>query len=173
MNRSSQRTLAGVFVAVLIAGSAVAQGGMTQDRYGSGMMQGMGPGMMGGDDGAFGPMGRMGRMMMGDPGRHMAGRLAFIEAELGITEGQRPLWEAYAAAAREAADSMADMHARMQDLTGLPALPERLALMEELMESRLAALRAVREQATALYEGLTPEQRALADAVMGMGMGMM
>jgi hypothetical protein len=142
----------------------MAQGWMMQDHRGPGMKQG---------DGEWGPMMGMGRMMMGDSGRHMGGRLAFFEAELGITEAQRPLWDAYAKAARDAAASMATMHGRMQGMQTAPSLPERLALMEEMMANRLAALQTVRGEATALYEALSPAQREVADSIMGMGMGSM
>ncbi|MEE4121429.1 MAG: Spy/CpxP family protein refolding chaperone [Paracoccaceae bacterium] len=168
------RPLLALTLAAALAAPALAQGWMMQgEGRGPGMMQGMGPGMMRGwSDGDRGPMGGM-RGMMGDPGRFVAGRLAFIEAELGITKDQRPLWDAYAEAARDAAGSMAAMHERMGSMESTPSLPQRLALMEEMMAGRLSALQTVREEVEALYEALTPEQQGVADDIMGMGMGMM
>jgi hypothetical protein len=171
MNVRPAHRLIGIALAAALAAPALAQGWMMQGQgRGPGMTPGMGPGMMRGwseDDWGSGMRG-----MMRDPGRFVAGRLAFIEAELGLTEAQRPLWEAYAAAARDAARSMSAMHERMLALEGPPALPERLALMEEMMASRLSALRTVRDEATALYRALSPEQQEIADSVMAMGMGM-
>jgi hypothetical protein len=159
-----KRSVVAAALAAALAAPAMAQGWMMQDHRGPGMMQG---------DGGWGHMMGMGRMMMGDPGRHMGGRLAFIEAELGVTEAQRPLWDAYAKAVRGAAASMAALHGRMQGMQTAPSLPERLALMEEMMANRLAALQTVRGEATALYEALSPAQREVADSIMGMGMGPM
>ncbi len=169
--RPAHRLILIVLAAALAAPApAVAQGWMMQGQgRGPGMMQGMGPGMIRGwseDDWGPGMRG-----MMRDPGRFVAGRLAFIEAELGLAETQRPLREAYAAAARDAARSMSAVHERMLALESPPALPERLALMEEMMASRLSALRTVRDEATALYRTPSPEQRDIADSVMAMGMG--
>ena len=69
---------------------------------GPGMMSqgGMWPWMMG--SGGFGPA--MCAAMAG----HVDGRLAYLKAELKITEAQEPLWKAYAAAAPR----RCDRHAR-------------------------------------------------------------
>lgn len=169
--RSALSITAIVLVAALAA-PTLAQGWMMQGQArGPGMMRGMGPGGVGGwsEDGWGPDM----RGMMRDPGSFVAGRLAFIEAELGVTEAQRPLWDAYAAAAREAARSMSEMHKRMLAVETPPALPKRLALMEEMMANRLSALQTVRDEATALYNALSPQQREIADSIMGMGMGRM
>ena len=171
MQIRAKRSLIAAALAAAVAAPVLAQGWMMQGGQGPGMMQGMGPGMMQGGPGGWGRMMGM-RGMMGDPAQHMSGRLAFIEAELGITDAQRTLWDAYADAVRDAAGSMSSMHERMIAMDTLPALPERLAFMEEMMSTHLAALQTVREEATALYEALSPEQKETADTVMGMGMGM-
>jgi hypothetical protein len=105
---------------------------------------------------------------MGDPAQRMEGRIAFIEAELAITDKQRPAWDAFAAAMREAAGGMAEMHARMTSVDAPPPLTERLALMEQAMTTRLAAIQAMRDEVETLYEQLTPEQRATADNLIVM-----
>jgi predicted lipid-binding transport protein (Tim44 family) len=75
-----------------------------------GMMGMMGPGMMG-----PGMMGMMGSGMMGGTSGptmctamagHIEGRLAYVKAELKITEGQESLWNTYAAAARDNTNTM-------------------------------------------------------------------
>jgi hypothetical protein len=119
------------------------------------MMQGMRPGMM-----------------MGGPGQHIEGRLAFLRAELGITPEQEQVWSTYADALREAASSMQGMHDQMMS-GGMPAtLPERLERQEQMMTARLAALKKTKAAAVPLYNALGPEQKQTADALM-MGMGMM
>ncbi len=132
--------------------------GMMMGRGGhGGMMRGMmmGPGMMGGG------------MMMG-PGRFVEGRLAFLKTELGITAEQESVWDAFAEAMRGNAGSMQAMHERMWSGDGWPeSLPERMELHEELMSERLAALRSMREALEPLYEALSPEQREVANSLMG------
>lgn len=119
------------------------------------MMQGMRPGTM-----------------MGGPGQHIEGRIAFLKAELKITPEQEKVWKAYADALREAAKSMQGMHDQMMS-GGMPAtLPERLERQEEMMTARLDALEKTKAAAVPLYNALSPEQKQAADALM-MGMGMM
>jgi hypothetical protein len=136
------------------------QGWMGQHMMGPGMMdmpmmQGMRPGMM-----------------MGGPGQHIEGRLAFLKAELGITPEQEQVWNAYADALRETATSMQGMHDQMMS-GGMPAtLPERLERHEQMMTARLDALEKTKATAVPLYNALSPEQKQAADAFM-MGMGMM
>ena len=45
----------------------------------------------------------MGPMMMGGPAKHLEGRIAFLRTELGITDAQMPLFNAFAEALRAAA----------------------------------------------------------------------
>src|SRR5271166_2244488 len=92
------------FAAALSFGSAVglaqtktplAQGMMSQGGMGPGMMSqgGMGPGMM--------SQGGMAPAMCAAMARDVDGRLAYLKAELKITEAQEPLWKTYEAAARD------------------------------------------------------------------------
>jgi hypothetical protein len=111
-------------------------------------------------------------MMMGGPGQHIEGRIAFLKTELGIRPEQEQVWNAYADALREAATSMQSMHDQMMS-DGMPAtLPERMQWHDQMMSSRLEALKALRAAAVPLYNALSPEQKQTADALM-MGMGMM
>ena len=165
--RFAKGLLLAVPLAALLAAPALAQGGMMGRGQGWGMMGGgPGGGMMGGGMGR-GPMMGMGGMM-GDPTERIEGRLAFLHAELGITEAQEPAWNAFAEAARNSAASMAGMHRTMMALDGPPPLPERLELMEGMMTARLDAIRRMRAALDPLYEALTPEQRETANAIMGM-----
>ena len=85
---------------------------------GGGPEYGMGRGMMGGD-GFMGPRGMMGGcgMMMGAGGEASAfidGRIAFLKAELAITDAQKGVWDAYADAIKNNLQSMQGMHQMMQ-----------------------------------------------------------
>jgi hypothetical protein len=79
-------------------GSGPTMGGWEHGPQGMMGYGGMGLGMMG--QGGFGPA--MCAMMAG----HVDGRLAYLKAELKITDAQEPLWKAYAATARDNAQAM-------------------------------------------------------------------
>ena len=149
-----------------------------------------GPGMMGGNmmggmmgQGQAGPAGMMPmmNMMMGmqSGAEHVEGRLAFIRAELKITDAQTPQWTAFAEAVRRNAGSMAEMgKSMMGGGQGAPAtLPERLAREDKLVAAHLAALKKTEDAITQLYGVLTDDQKKVADTIvvgpMGMPMGMM
>ena len=70
-----------------------------------GAMMGSGGGMP-----MMGGPGRMGMMAMAD---HVEGRIAFLKAELNITEAQTTQWNAFADALRENARRMRGMPATM------------------------------------------------------------
>ena len=113
------------------------------------MMGGWGRGMMG--SGGVGMMSRggMGPWMMGSGGfgpgmcaamnSHVDGRLAYIKAELKITDAQEPLWKAYAAAARDNAQGMQARCTTMMSSEGAGglSLPDRMDLHEQFMAARL------------------------------------
>lgn len=144
-----------------------------------------GPGMMGGNmmgQGQAGPAGMMPmmNMMMGAQSgvEHIEGRLAFIKAELKITDTQAQQWNAFAEAVRGNAGSMAEMRKSMMGSQGAPAtLPERLAREDKLVAAHLAALKKTEEAVAQLYGVLTDDQKKVADTIvvgpMGMPMGMM
>ena len=150
-------------------------------RTGPGMMGGnMTGGMMG--QGQAGPAGMMPmmNMMMGMQSgtEHVEGRLAFIKAELNITDAQAPQWNAFAEAVRGNVGAMAEMRKSMMGGQGAPAtLPERLAREDKLATAHLAALKKTEEAVTQLYGVLTDDQKKVADTIvvgpMGMPMGMM
>lgn len=136
-------------------------------RQGRGMVPPGGAGMMG--------SGMMGMMMgPGMMGQHVEGRIAFLRAELGITEAQAQQWDAFAEALRANARAMAELHQQMMPMMqGGPQttpLPQRLELHERMMTSHLEALRRVRAAAGPLYAVLDDRQKRIADGLM---MGMM
>ena len=138
----------------------------------------MGQGMMGQGMGRGGMMGMMGGgcPMMGMMGRDGAapsfaeGRIAFIKAELAITDAQNGVWDAYAAALRKNLESMQSMRKTMMSATQ-PASPvERLDLHISTMESRLQSLKEVKPALAALYAALSEDQKKKADDLLtGMG----
>ena len=128
---------------------------------------GMGPGMMG--EGGFGPA--MCAMMAS----HVDGRLAYLKAELKITEAQDSLWKDYAAAVRDNANGMLDHCKTMMGSAGKAALslPERMAWHEQFMSARLDGLRATNKALKPLYDALSDDQKKTADQMFWGPMGMM
>lgn len=157
------------------AGMGMGEGGMMgPGMMGHGMMgQGMGRGgmmgMMGGGCPMMGPMmGMMGRE--GSAPSFVEGRTAFLKAELAITDAQKGVWDAYAAALRKNLESMQQMRKTMMGTTQ-PANPvERLDLHISTMDSRLQSLKEVKPALAALYAALSEDQKKTAESVLtGMG----
>lgn len=149
------------------AGTGMGRGMMGSDKSG-GMMRGgmMGGGMMRGG----GMMGMMGRScpMMGGGGMsmHAKGRIAFLKAELAISNAQEKVWDAYADALKKDMQSMQDMHkTMMQARTGKTPV-ERLDARIAAMGSRLNALKEIKPLLAALYEALSDEQKKTADQLL-------
>jgi len=183
MKRNAVVTLATLSIALfaMAAAGVAQQPAADQSPPGMGMMDGgmMGPGMMGrGMMGRGGMMGMMGGgcpmmgMMEQDGGASafVEGRIGFIKAELAVTDAQKAVWDAYAAALRKNLESMQQMHKTMMG-DARPANPvERLDLHVTTMESRLQSLKEVKPALAALYAALSDDQKKKADGVLtGMG----
>jgi len=144
------------------------QGMMNQGMMGQGMM---GRGMMG-----PGMMGQGGGMQ---PGQFVEGRLAFLKAELGITESQQQSWDEFAGFMRTQAGSMqsemtqhqAEWQQRMQRMqTAGQANQSPVELMKNRithMQERSAKMQAGLDAMKKLYAVLTPEQQAKANNLLG------
>ncbi len=134
---------------------------MDQDRMGPGMM---GPGMMG--QGMMGPGGMSGMMpMMGmmDGDERIEGRLAFLKAELGITEAQEKAWAEFADAMRQAAAKTQGAHMRMRPMSGMAGgdmtLPQLVDQHESNLAARLEAVRTVKSALGPFYAALDEQQK--------------
>ncbi len=146
--------------------------GMGQNCYGMGPQgQGMGPGAMG-----MGPRGQgmgPGQANCGDPAAALDSRLAAVKDELKITAEQDAAWQAYAAQAKSGVEGMRAFRSTMYASPPATAT-ERLERHEAMLQQRLALSQERTKAVKALYEVLTPEQRALADQrlfAMGPGFG--
>jgi hypothetical protein len=132
--------------------------------YGPGMMGGYGPGMMGG--GMFG---------FADEGQivdFIDGRLAFVQAELKITEKQMPVWNAFADSVRANAKTVNERRELMYTARwGQESLPERLDTQEKILASRLEALRKTSAALKPLYAALDEQQKKVADTLLVTPMG--
>jgi hypothetical protein len=111
------------------------------------------------------PHGRSDGMRGGIPRAHVEGHIAFLKAELGITDAQTPLWNKVAAVMREDVAEMKAAMAQAEQRT-----PET-ALTYLETRARLTALRAAGEERflaafRPLYGALSAEQRKTADELM-------
>jgi LTXXQ motif family protein len=102
--------------------------------------------------------------MCNDRYAHQAGRLAYLEASLGITDAQRSAFDQW----RDSVLSTAKSHseaclAHMPAPGHFPDAVERNADEQKMLEARLAALRDERPALEALYQSLTAEQKKLFD----------
>jgi hypothetical protein len=154
----------------------VAGSGMTGSemlKKGMGAMMGGGAGaMMGGDMGPMMSMVQGGTAMA--PFSHVEGRIAFLKAELAVTDAQTPQWNAFADAYRENAKVMRDSMASMTQ-PGPANAADRSEAMVKMMSARLDALRAVAAAEKALDAVLSDSQRSTADELLGspiMGVGL-
>ncbi len=104
----------------------------------------------------------MQREGMMDPAARIEQRLSRFKTELKLTAQQEPLWQAFAEQSKtQMAKGMA-MREGMKDDKTMTA-PDRMALMQGIMKSRVAAMETVNESFNRLYAALTPEQKSTAD----------
>jgi hypothetical protein len=146
------------------------QGTAGQDTQGSGMM----------DQGTAG-QGMQGQGMMGQgmQGWHPSmdamaiGHLAFLQAELGITDAQMAAWNDYAGAVKDQATAMEGMHKTMMSAMHSGDITARMNAHINAMESMVGAMKAMEPKVEALYAVLNDEQKQKANMLIGMGCGMM
>jgi LTXXQ motif family protein len=123
------------------------------------MMQGMrmiGPGMSG--------------MGMID---HVEGRVAFLRAELKITDAQANAWNSFADALRANAQKLAAVRPAMMPAPGAQqTLTAGLEAQERWLTARLEGLRAIKAAFTPLYGALSDEQKKTATELLGPHLGL-
>ncbi|MGB5949966.1 MAG: Spy/CpxP family protein refolding chaperone [Parvibaculum sp.] len=132
--------------------------------YGYGGGRGWGPGMMGG----CGMYGYRAGSDGADIDSYVEGRLAFLKAELKITDAQGAAWNAYADAQRANAQVMASMHKQMFEAlrSNDRSAVNFFDLHIRMMKSRLAALEALKPATEGLYKVLSAEQKQRADDLL-------
>jgi hypothetical protein len=143
------------------------------------------PGMrMMGDMPMMNMMGMMRMMEMMGPGMaaidRIKGRIAFLRAELNITEAQANVWNAFADAMRTNAEKLREVRASMMPQPDAgqqqaPTVAGRLDQQERSLLARLEGTRALKSAVTNLYGTLSEDQKKTANELLApqMGMGMM
>ena len=120
---------------------------------------------------------------------HVEGRIAFLRAELKITDAQAGAWDAFAAALRANAKALSAARKPMTGEmktgpagmgAGQPQAPmmqaqtlaQRLDGQEHWQAARLEGTRAIKTAFVKLNEVLSPEQRKAGDELLPPNMGM-
>ncbi|MDE2165647.1 MAG: Spy/CpxP family protein refolding chaperone [Alphaproteobacteria bacterium] len=132
------------------------RGGPGYDRD----FHGMGPWMMGGMWGAWGED-------EDSAVEFVDGRLAFLKAELKITDKQMPEWNAFAAAVHANAKTI-NLRVRPFYAGGWAAkpLPERLDDQEKVLAARLEAFKRTSAAVKPLYAAFDEAQKKVADVIL-------
>jgi hypothetical protein len=98
------------------------------------------------------------------------GSRAYLKAKLDLKPDQIPAWDAFQKAADEAsAKEKARCASLPTEMKEPPSFVDRFNRREERMKSRLETIQAVKPSLMALYDKLTPEQKAVLDKPMMMG----
>lgn len=98
------------------------------------------------------------------------GRLAFLKAELKITEAQTKAWDAFAAALRENVAKLAEAY-KAPDREAMQKMspPERLAWFEKAVTARADAVKRAKAAIEPLYAALSDDQKKLFDRFVPTG----
>ena len=166
--------------------TAPAQPAPPPGQVGMGMMGGMPMMNMMGDTPMMHMMHMhmMGMMRMMGIGPGMAaidrieGRIAFLRAELKITEAQAGTWDAFADALRTNAQKLGQVRASMMPQPGAAqqqarTMADRLDLQERWLVARLEGTRAIKSAFTNLYGALSDDQKKTANELLAPHMAMM
>lgn len=103
------------------------------------------------------------------PGRHVEGRIAYLKAELKITDAQAPLWNKVADTMRDNAKQLDDaMSAMPHDPNApRPTAIERLETHAKFAEMRAQGTERFLAAFRPLYNSLSDDQKKNADDMMG------
>ncbi|HEV2097353.1 MAG TPA: Spy/CpxP family protein refolding chaperone [Stellaceae bacterium] len=130
--------------------------------------------------GRWGMHGWMGRhdmwrraMMGGDPQQwcidrlaRRAARRAYIETKLDLTAEQRPLWDKLQTIAQGETQKERALCQQLKPGQQTTIL-DRVSRAQEFLSARLDALQSAKPALQALYQALTPDQRAIMDRPFG------
>ena len=95
-----------------------------------------------------------------------AGVIAYTVAKLNLTQQQRPLWDKLNAAIQTNGDKERQICAKLPAEAGPQGqgtILDRMSRREQFLQARLQAMQQTRPALEALYNALTPEQKAVID----------
>jgi LTXXQ motif family protein len=178
------RFAAAIALLIFSAGVALAQAPQSAPAQDGGMDHGaMGHDMkgMGGMGSTGGMGGGMMRQMLCAVTEHVEGRLAYLKAELKLTDQQQAAWntfaDAYRATTGKTAKVCATMDAAGADHSMHKGVLGHLTMMEHHMSDHLDSVRGLKGALEPLFAVMTEDQKKAADqalmTVMDVGMGKM
>lgn len=99
-----------------------------------------------------------------------AGNRAYIKLRLDLKADQMTAWNAFAKASDDAdVKDVARCNALPAEMKERPSYVERLTMEETVMKARIERIDAVKPSLQALYDTLSPEQKAVLDSPRPMG----
>ena len=105
---------------------------------------------------------------------HIEGRIAFLKAELHITDAQTAQWNAVADALRDGDKTMRDAWAQLRPSgDAKPSALDRLAGMQKIAEIRADTLSKLLAAVKPLYETMSDDQKKAADELLAGRFGRM
>jgi len=117
------------------------------------------------------PMMQMMRARAGDmPTDRIEGRIAYLHAELRISEAQMAAWKEVAAALRASAKRLTEMQLEQTQKNNASML-ERVDAQERVLSARLESVRALKSATAKLYPMLDDAQKKNADELLAPYMG--
>lgn len=144
-------------------GQSGAMGGMSGQTGQGGMMMDHMARMMDAMRGRMGGMSGIGMSPgMADLTDRIEGRIAFLKAELRITDAQTPVWNAFAEALRSGRQHLIEARKLLSDGSNANPLA-RLEQYERHLTERLEAVKAAREAFGRLYATLDDGQKQVAN----------
>lgn len=119
-------------------------------------------------------MSACGRLLYVD---HIEGRIAFLRAELKITDGQTGAWSAFADALRANAQKLGETHVsigrdKRANAQETATIAQRLDARDRLLTVQLDGVRAIKSAYADLESVLSDEQRKSAEELLASPMGM-
>jgi len=117
----------------------------------SGMMK-----MMGGEGDQMGMAGA----------EHIRGRIAFLRAELQITDAQAKAWDVFAGVLQDNAERIKEMNMPMMSGSPKPQFMTQLDSQERILVAKLEEVRTTKATYAALHEVLSEEQRKMVDELL-------
>jgi hypothetical protein len=115
-------------------------------------------------------MGQMAKMQPALPAPldHVEGRIAYMRAELAVTDVQAPAWDRFAAALRTSRAHLDEARtALVASNDARTAMPARLEAYAHHLSMRFDSLRAALDSFKVLYPSLTAAQQVTADELAG------
>jgi hypothetical protein len=94
------------------------------------------------------------------------GRIAFLRAELQITQAQTPLWEAVAITLRENDRAMRDAFAQRPARDAAGTVLDRLERRQKFAELQAASTAKLRSAIAPLYASMSDDQKKNADQLL-------